>query len=177
MSGIEPAVNCAAQITLVVAVAEDGVIGAGGTLPWHLPEDLKRFKAATVGKPVLMGRKTFESIGRALPGRHNVVLTRQRDYRPADPAVDVVHDLDAALARVGAVAEVMVIGGSDVYALALPRATRILRTRVHAQVAGDTWFPALAATDWRVTASERFMPDARNAHAMTFETLERISVA
>ena len=76
-----------------------------------------------------------------------------------------------------AVAEVMVIGGSDVYALALPRATRILRTRVHAQVAGDTWFPALAATDWRVTASERFMPDARNAHAMTFETLERISVA
>lgn len=163
-----------AALTLVVAVTDEGVIGAQGTLPWHLPEDLRRFKTATLGKPIVMGRKTFESIGRALPGRLNIVITRQSDYRPADAAVCVVHDLDAALDAAGAVPELMVIGGSDVYALALPRAARVLRTRVHAKISGDTFFPALATPPWRVVASEFFGADARNAHDVTFETLERV---
>ena len=162
-----------AALTLVVAATDEGVIGAQGALPWHLPEDLKRFKAATLGKPILMGRKTFESIGRALPGRQNIVLTRAPHYRPADAAISVVHDLEAALAAAGEVPEVMVIGGGDIYALALPRAQRVLRTRVHGKVAGDAFFPALSADEWRLVASEEFPADARHAHAMTFETLER----
>lgn len=161
------------QITLVVAVADDGVIGAQGALPWHLPEDLRRFKTATLGKPIVMGRKTFDSIGRALPGRQNIVITRQHDYRPTDSSVVVVHDLDAALDAACDAREVMVIGGSDIYALALPRATRVLRTRVQAKVQGDTFFPSLPATHWHVVASERFEVDERNAYALTFETLER----
>ena len=160
-------------LTLVVATTDDGVIGAQGKLLWQLPEDLKRFKAATLGKPILMGRKTFESIGRALPGRHNIVLTRARDYRPSDSAISVAHDLDAALVAAGEVAEVMVIGGGDIYALALPQAQRVLRTRVHAKVVGDAYFPALSADDWQLVASEDFAADARHAYAMTFETLER----
>lgn len=160
-------------LTLVVASTDEGVIGAQGALPWHLPEDLKRFKAATLGKPILMGRKTFESIGRALPGRHNIVLTRARDYRPGDPTISVVHDLEMALAVAGEVPEVMVIGGGDVYALVLPQASRVLRTRVHATVAGDAYFPALSADDWRIVTREEFPADARHAHAMTFEMLER----
>ena len=160
-------------LTLVVATTDDGVIGLKGALPWRLPEDLKRFKAATLGKPILMGRKTFESIGRALPGRHNIVLTRARDYRPTDPTISVVHDLEAALVVAGEVADVMVIGGGDVYALALPQAQRVLRTRVHAKLMGDAYFPALSADDWQLVASEEFPADANHSYAMTFETLKR----
>lgn len=161
------------RITLVVAAARNGVIGRDGGLPWRLPEDLRRFKAATLGKPVLMGRRTFESIGRALPGRLNLVLTRRGDYRPQDAAVVVVRDLDAALQAAGDAPEVMVIGGAEVYALALPLASRILLTRVHAEVAGDTCFPELDPAQWRLRASEHFAADERHAHAMSFEELER----
>lgn len=155
-----------------MAVAANGVIGRDGALPWRLPEDLRRFKAATLGKPVVMGRRTFESIGRALPGRHNIVLSR-RDYRPADPAVTVVADLDAALRAAGDVPEVMVIGGAEVYALALPLATRVLLTRVEAALEGDTYFPPLDPRQWRVLASERHPADERHAYAMNFEELRR----
>jgi dihydrofolate reductase len=161
------------EITLVVAVAANGVIGRDGGLPWRLPEDLRRFKAATLGKPVVMGRRTFESIGRALPGRHNIVLTRRPDYRPADPAVTVVTDLDGALRAAGDVPEVMVIGGAEVYALALPQASRILLTRVEAEVAGDTRFPPLEPQAWRVVSREHVAADQRHAHGMTFEDLRR----
>ena len=160
-------------ITLAVAVSDNGVIGRDGGLPWHLPEDLRRFKAATLGKPVVMGRRTFESIGRALPGRHNIVLTRAAGFRPADPGVSVVHDLDAALSAAGDVPEVMIIGGAEIYALSLPRAGRILLTRVHARIEGDTVFPVLDPAEWEVVTREHFPADSRHPHAMTFEELQR----
>lgn len=160
-------------ITLVVAVSDNGVIGRDGGLPWHLPEDLRRFKAATLGKPVVMGRRTFDSIGRALPGRHNIVLTRVAGFRAADPGVTVAHDLDAALRAAGDVPEVMIIGGAEIYALSLPRAGRILLTRVHARIEGDTGFPELDPAQWQVVAREHFPADARHPHAMTFEELQR----
>jgi dihydrofolate reductase len=161
------------RVTLVVAVSDNGVIGRDGGLPWRLPEDLKRFKAATLGKPVLMGRRTFESIGRALPGRHNIVLTRGRGFRPADAAVTVVHDLDSALLAAGEVPEIMVIGGAEVYALALPRAARVLLTRVHAHIEGDTRLPDFDPAHWRRVSGEEHAADDRHAFAMTFEELER----
>lgn len=160
-------------VTLVVAIAANGVIGREGTLPWRLPEDLRRFKAATLGKPVIMGRKTFESIGRALPARHNIVLTRRNDWRAADAEVTVVGDREAALRAAGAVPEVMVIGGADIYALFLPLARRLLLTRVQAQIPGDVRFPPLEANAWRTLSSEAFAADERHAHPMRFEVLER----
>lgn len=161
------------RVTLAVAMADNGVIGNAGDLPWRLPEDLRRFKAATLGKPVLMGRKTFESIGRALPGRLNIVLTRQPGWRPSDPAVLVAPDLDSALVLAGPAAEVTVIGGAEIYALALPRATRVLLTEVHASPEGDTVLPPFDAGAWREVARERWPADERHVHAMSFVTLER----
>lgn len=161
------------RITLAVAVADNGVIGRGGELPWRLPEDLRRFKAATLGKPVLMGRKTFESIGRALPGRLNIVLTRRSGWQPSDPAVRVAADLDAALALAHDAAEVTVIGGSEIYALALPRADRVLLTEVHASPEGDTVLPRFDPGDWREVSRERWPADERHAHDMSFVVLER----
>lgn len=161
------------QITLVVAVATNGVIGRDGALPWHLSTDLRRFKAATLGKPIVMGRKTFESIGRALPGRHNIVLTRKADWQASDPAVSVVGDWPAVLSAAGAAPEIMVIGGAEIYALALPFATRILLTEVQGEVAGDTTFPPLDRQLWRELSSEEAPADAHNSHAMRFVELIR----
>jgi len=163
-------------VTLVVAVADNGVIGRDGALPWRLPEDLKRFKAQTLGHPVLMGRRTFESIGRALPGRRNIVMTHARDWHPpsAAEAVVIVHDWGGALRAAGEVPELMVIGGAEIYAIALPRAERVLLTRVHADVEGDTRLPRFDPAQWHEVACERFEPDARNAFPMSFVELRRV---
>lgn len=161
------------RVTLIVAVADDGVIGHDGGLPWRLAEDLRRFKQATLGKPIIMGRKTFESIGRALPGRHNIVLTRRHDFVVPEPLVTVVSDWSGALQAAGDVAEVMVIGGAEIYALALPQADRVLRTRVHATVTGDTLFPELDPAEWQLREQEFHLRDERNEYDMTFELLER----
>src|SRR5262245_8417642 len=126
-------------VSLIVAMAENGVIGRDNALPWRLPEDLRRFKTITMGKPVIMGRKTFESIGKPLPGRTNIVLTRDKSWS-AD-GVSVVHSFDEAMARAGEVAEVAVIGGAELFRMALARADRIYLTLVHAEVAGDVVFP------------------------------------
>ena len=134
------------MITLIVAVADNGVIGRDNALPWHLPEDLKRFKRLTMGKPIVMGRKTFESIGKPLPGRQNIVVTRDANYRR--DGVTVVHDVDAAVRAAGEAAEIMIIGGAELFRLFLPRATRIHLTRVHGDIAGDVMWPALDDT-WR----------------------------
>lgn len=158
-------------ITLVLAVADNGVIGRDNALPWHLPADLAHFKQLTLGKPIVMGRRTFASIGRPLPGRHNVVVTRDRAF--AVDGVTVVHGFEEALAACGAVAEVMIIGGAAVFAAALPRAGRIHLTRVHASVAGDVHFPPLDPLVWHEVASQARQADAKNAYAMTFVTLER----
>jgi dihydrofolate reductase len=159
------------HLSLIVAMTPGRVIGRDNGLPWHLPDDLRRFKAITLGKPVVMGRRTFESIGRPLPGRRNLVLSRRTDFAPA--GVEVVRDLDAAFAAAGDAAEIMVIGGAEVYALALPRATRLYVTEVHGEVAGDVRFPAIDPADWQEVESVEHPADARHAHAMTFRRLER----
>jgi len=159
-------------IALLVAAAENGVIGRESSLPWKLPADLKRFKSLTMGKPMLMGRKTFESIGKALPGRTSLVLTRSGSW--SAPGATVVHSLEEAIERARGAAELVVIGGAQIYGLALPRAERIYLTRVHARVSGDTVLPELEAGAWREVSREEHAADARHAYAMTFSVLERI---
>ena len=162
------------SVTLVVAVADNGVIGRDGGLPWHLPDDLAHFKRVTLGKPILMGRRTFESIGRALPGRRNLVLARAETPAMRAAGVEWVPDLATALARCGAEHELCVIGGAAVYAAALPLADRIELTRVHATPEGDVRFPALDAGRWRELGCHGHPADARHAHAFSFTTLQRI---
>jgi dihydrofolate reductase len=158
-------------VSIVVATDDQGGIGLGGGLPWHLPEDLKRFKALTMGKPIVMGRRTHDSIGRPLPGRHNIVISRQPGLRIE--GCTVVDSLEAALAAAGPVPEVVVIGGADVYRLALPCAETLYLTRVHADVGADTFFPALDAADWEEVAREECPADERHAHALSYVTLRR----
>ena len=159
-------------VTLVAAVAENGVIGNGNRMPWHLPADLKRFKALTLGKPILMGRRTFEAIGKPLPGRRNLVLTRATDLRL--PGIEIVHSLEEALAAAADSPELMVIGGAEVYRLFLSRAQRMHLTRVHAPVVGDTRFPNCDWNEWRKVERSTHPKDERNAFAMTFLVLERL---
>jgi dihydrofolate reductase len=148
-----------------------GVIGRAGGLPWRLPDDLKRFKALTLGKTVIMGRKTFESIGRPLPQRRNIVVTR--DPRFAALGIEVAASLEAALALCRQEPEVMVIGGAEIYRAALPLADKIELTRVEAEVDGDVHFPALDLAEWRESAREQHPADARHVYPMSFSTLER----
>jgi dihydrofolate reductase len=161
------------RVSLVVAVAENGVIGRAGALPWRLPDDSRRFRLLTTGHHVIMGRLTYESIGRPLPDRVNVVLTR--DASIADGAIRVVRDLAGALAlaRAAGETEAFVIGGTSVYAAALPLADAVHLTRVHAAVEGDASFPALSPDDWIETRREHHPSDARHAHAFTYTLLER----
>lgn len=161
------------DLSIVVAVADNGVIGIDNRLPWRLPADLQHFKRLTMGKPILMGRKTHESIGRPLPGRDNIVLSRQPGYR-AD-GCHVVGSLDEAIQLVAADGgrEIMVIGGAALYAQALPRAQRIYRTRVVGDFEGDTRLPDLPADGWEIIASERRPADEANPHDCVFETLVR----
>jgi dihydrofolate reductase len=158
-------------VSLMVAMARNGVIGRDNALPWHLSEDLRRFKAATLGKPILMGRKTFESIGRALPGRTNLVLTRDLSWTA--PGAVVVHSVEAALAAAGAAAELVVIGGAEIFRLVMPFARRIYLTHVHADVPGDTYFPAFDPTQWLDVECVERAADERNTYPVTFVTLER----
>ncbi|MEQ8659886.1 MAG: dihydrofolate reductase [Gammaproteobacteria bacterium] len=158
---------------MVVALDNGGVIGRAGTLPWHLPDDLRRFRAITMDKPIVMGRRTHASIGRALPGRRNLVLTRDRDY--VAPGCEVCASLDAALARCAAAPEVMIIGGAAVYREALPRAQRLYLTEVDARIEGDVHFPPLDAAAWREVSCEAHPRDANHAYAFRFRVLERVS--
>jgi dihydrofolate reductase len=161
----------APRVALVVAMADNGVIGKGGGLPWHLPDDLKYFKVVTFGKPVLMGRRTFESIGKPLPGRRNLVMTRAATA--AVPGLEYVGSVEQARSLAAGAAELCVIGGAEVFALALPLATRIYLTRVHAQVTGDVYFPLRDFSAWRESDSVSHAADERHAYAMSFVTLER----
>ena len=141
-----------ALTALVAALARNRVIGVGNRLPWRLPEDLRRFKRLTMGAPVIMGRKTRESIGRPLPGRRNIVVTRERDA--TWEGCVVAHSLDEALALADDAAEAFVIGGAELYAQALPRADRLHLTLIDADYAGDAWFPEFDAAAWREVARE-----------------------
>jgi len=156
----------------VVAVSENDVIGRGNRLPWRLPADLRRFKALTMGKPILMGRRTYESIGRALPGRRNLILSRSVGFAPAD--CTVVGSLDAARSAAGAGAVLMVIGGAQIYRQCLAQATRIHLTLVHTRVEdGDTFFDGWRGAEWRESLRERHEADEANSCAYSFVTLER----
>lgn len=160
------------QISLIAALDRAFAIGRGNALPWHLPDDLKRFKALTLGKPVLMGRRTAESLGRALPKRCNLVLTRSGNVPFA--GMQAVASLDDAVALAGGAGELCVIGGGEVYALVLPRATRLHLTHVDTVVDGaDAFFPRFDARDWRETARSAHPADAAHAFAFEFVDYER----
>ena len=160
------------RVSIIVATDERGAIGRAGQLPWRLPEDLKRFKALTLGKPVVMGRRTWDSIGKPLPGRRNLVVTRQAGLDLA--GATVVASLDDALATAGDVPEVCIIGGAEIYRLALPLADTLHLTRVHAVVDADTYFPALDPQQWAEVAREERAADERHAHAYAFVDLRRV---
>ena len=162
-------------VSLVVGMARNHVIGRDNALPWRLPADLKHFKAVTWGKPILMGRKTFESIGKPLPGRDNLVLTRDRGWRAE--GVIVVHSLDEALERVHDAPELAGIGGADVFRLLMPLASRIYLTRIDADIPGDTVFPPIDHSQWAEIETRQLAADERNAFGMTFVTLERVRAA
>jgi len=160
------------MISIIVAASANNVIGVQGELPWRLSDDLKHFKKMTMGKPVVMGRLTYESISRPLPGRQNIVITRQQNY--VARGCDVVTSPDAAIEVAGDAAEIMVIGGGEIYELFLPLADRIYRTRVHAEVDGDVRFASLDERDWQLTASESQNADESHGFDFTFETLDRV---
>jgi dihydrofolate reductase len=162
----------AMPLSLIVAMTRSGVIGRGGGLPWKLSADLKRFKALTMGHHLIMGRKTFDSLGRVLPGRTTVVITRRSEYA-APIGVNVAPSLDEALRFAVHDDEPFVIGGGEIFALALPRADRLYVTWVEAEVAGDTIFPAVGWRQWREIHSERHSADAKNEYDTTFSIYDR----
>lgn len=145
--------NAGPLLSMIVAVSDNGVIGRQNALPWRLSADLRYFKKRTMGKPIVMGRLTWDSIGKALPGRHNIVVTRDTAFEAADATV--VHDLDRALEAAGDVEEIMIVGGEALYAAFLPHADRVYLTRVHVEVSdGDAHFPDLDLREWELTCSQ-----------------------
>lgn len=154
-------------ISLVAAVARNGAIGLGGDLPWHLPDELRHFKRITLGKPVVMGRKTFEAIGKALPGRQNIVISRNPRFSAIE--CEVADSLQQARA-LAAGPELMVIGGGELYRIALPEANRMFLTVVDCEPEADTWFPPWSETEWRLAGSEPHPADPE--HAFSFEMQE-----
>ena len=161
------------RISLIVAKDLDGVIGKENALPWQLPADLKNFRKITWGKPVILGRKTFESIGKPLPGRTNIVLTRNPQFE-AEGCL-MARSLEEALDHASSAEEVVVIGGAAIYAAFLPRVERIYLTEVQGHFPGDTHFPALDRSEWRETERHEQLADAKNPHAFHFLVLERRS--
>lgn len=159
------------MISIIVAASTNNVIGVNGKLPWKLSDDLKRFKRLTLGKPIVMGRLTWESIGRALPGRQNIVLTRQQDF--IAEGCDVVASPAEALAVANAGEEIMIIGGSQVYELFSPKAARIYLTRVHVEIDGDAFFPEIDENAWQLVDHEAHDADDANQFAFEFRTYAR----
>ncbi|MBI2296541.1 MAG: dihydrofolate reductase [Betaproteobacteria bacterium] len=163
--------NPQSRLSIIVAMARNRVIGAKGAIPWRLPDELKRFKALTMGHHVIMGRKTWESIGRPLPGRASVVVTRQRGYRA--PGALVVHSLEDAVAVCGGDKEAFVIGGAELYAQALPLADRLYLTTVDADIPGDTYLPEFESSGWREVSAESFAADERHRYPFRCAVYDR----
>lgn len=160
-------------VSQIVAVGRRNEIGKDGAMPWHLPADLKHFKANTLGKPVLMGRKTLQAIGRPLPERRNLVLTRDAGFRAA--GCETVTSLEQAVALAGPVPELMVIGGGEVYRLAWSRTDRVYLTRIEATVEGaDTFFPEMDPAHWRETSRDDHKADAKNPYDYSFRIYDRV---
>ncbi len=158
-------------ISLIVAMSANRVIGNAGKIPWKLPADMRRFRLVTMGKPVIMGRKTFESIGSALPGRLNIVMTRDESFRAE--GCRIVTSRDDALIAVGDAQEVMVIGGEGIYREFLPFAQRIYLTIIDTEIEGDAFFPVTNDVEWREIVHEEHKPDEKNKYCYTFITLEK----
>lgn len=159
------------KITLVVAAAENNTIGINNQMPWHLPNDFKYFKKSTIGHSIVMGRKTFESIGKPLPERRNIVLTRDQNY--VNPEIDVANSLQEVLTYCRDEREIFIIGGANIFQQALPFAQKVLLTRVHADIKGDTFFPELPASEWHLVSQDRHSKDEKHAYDYTFEVWER----
>lgn len=165
------------KVSLIVAMSQNRVIGRENQMPWHLPDELQYFKRVTMGKPVLMGRNTFESIGRPLPGRPNIVITRNHEYE-ADgisvvTSIEDALDLADQLTEHDANAEAMVIGGAQIFAEIFPRADLLYLTLVHAEVAGDVFFPEFPPEEWRLVSRDEHEADARNPYPYSVLVLER----
>lgn len=160
------------RVSVIAAVARNRVIGVDNRLPWHLPEDLAHFKAVTLGHPVLMGRKTFDSLGRPLPGRSNVVITRNRDYRP--DGAKTAASIDAALELCAGSDEVFFIGGAELYAQVIPLADRLYLTEVDIDAEGDAWFPEYDGSAFRETARESHTGSRGDALKFDFVTYDRV---
>jgi len=160
-------------LSLIVAMDRNRLIGCNNQLPWNLPADLQHFKSTTMGKPIVMGRKTWESLGRPLPGRINITITRNPDYEAE--GASVVNSLDDALKIVSEVDEVMIIGGANLYAQALPRVDRLYLTRVEGEFEGDSWFPEFNEAEWALSTVDEHEPDEKNSHPYRFEIYNRRS--
>jgi dihydrofolate reductase len=160
------------NISIVVAISENNAIGKDNQLLWHLPADLKHFKNITTGYPIIMGRKTYESIGKPLPNRRNIIITRQKDLKLE--GVEVVHSVGNALSLCDAEEEIFIIGGAEIYKSALAFTNRIYLTTVHEHYEADVFFPILAMDEWTITDQEYHPADEKNSVAYTFSTLERI---
>lgn len=158
-------------ISIIVAMTPDRVIGRDNALPWHLPADLKHFKAVTMGKPIIMGRRTWESLPGLLPGRRHILITRNTGYRAE--GAEIAHSLEQAIELAGGVEEIMIVGGAALYAQALPLADRIYLTLVEADVQGDAHFPDYDESQWREIENEPHSADDRNPFAYSFRLLER----
>jgi dihydrofolate reductase len=160
------------QLSMIVATADNGIIGNDNQMPWHLPADLAYFKKVTLGKPIIMGRKTFESIGRPLPGRRNIVISRNGQYNAT--GVECVTSVEAALELVNDVEEIMVIGGGAIYQHCMPFATRLYVTHIKADIAGDTQFPQFdTAVEWQKTSGDLFQADDKNNYDLDFCIYQR----
>lgn len=165
------------KLSMIVATAQNRVIGRDNALPWYLPNDLKYFKQTTLGKPVIMGRKTYESIGKPLPGRTNIVITRQTDYLPE--GVKVVHsvaearDLAESVCLIDGQEEAMIMGGAEIYTLALSDADRLYLTEVHADVEGDAYFPEYDKTEWQEISREDFSAEGPNPYNYSFVVYDK----
>ncbi len=161
------------QIILIAAAGTENELGLNGDLPWHLPDDFKRFKALTTGHPMIMGRKTFDTFPSPLPKREHIIITRDRSYRVDHPRCTVVYSLEEALETTATSNIVYVIGGGEIYKQALPHATAVELTRVHGSFPADTFFPVLDPESWVLTESEQHPADARHKYAFTYETYLR----
>jgi len=162
------------KLSLIWAMDEQGLIGVNNKLPWKLPADMAWFRKNTLGKPILMGRKTFDSIGKPLPKRHNFILTTQVQLHI--DGCSVVHDIGAAMQEAESLSqgeELMVIGGAEVYRLCLPQASRLYVTRIHEQFEGDAWFPEIDWSDWQLVSSQEYEADAENSHAYGLMVYQR----
>lgn len=163
------------SIAAIVAMSQNHVIGKNNQLPWHLPADLKHFKDLTTGHPIIMGRKTFQSIGKVLPNRTNIVVTRNKNYRVE--GAFVVGSIEEAIELASAKDnnEVFIIGGADIFKLSMPRINRLYLTIIQANIEGDVYFPKLESQQWQETASSQHLPDEKNNYAYQFVTLDRIA--